>query len=503
MMIMMIKNNSYLMLILMLVSFDFASEISKKINRPYKEPGSIESLINSDTQYEELILVQLDLANDSLFNIVHSKIPALNLNVGPATYHRIFPREEFSRLTNIISSDSYHILKNPYSIPNDSRQYWVEIKQGGDTQGTYTEDDAISYTCDCLGGASDCVKLGWYSWYNPLDYWGEAWWGFNPPVHSYVNEIRVTVRGGQCDDLPLWSETYMGMRDENGNWSQDYELSVDYTDNLYVVPETWSEGMLMPIVGSEDNYVIDEVTLQFFYTCLYPDEPNYVVSSDGSYCDYVNISWEAPEDNDDILGYNLYRDLELINVFDSDVFNFVDYAASQNTMHEYCVASFGECGESEYSCNYGNIKDDAYNATNVNATDGLYQEVIVITWDSSENADQYKVYRDGIWLALVTSNSSLEFIDEYIDFETEYNYCVEAINECGNSNLICDTGYASYGLGDINEDGSLDVLDVVLIVNFIMGYDIPTSSQEWASDINNDETINIQDIILLVNMILD
>ena len=142
-----------------------------------------------------------------------------------------------------------------------------------------------------------------------------------------------------------------------------------------------------------------------------------------------------------------------------------------------------------------------HNAINVNATDGLYQEVIVITWDSSENADQYKVYRDGIWLALVTS--SLEFIDEYIDFETEYNYCVEAINECGNSNHICDTGYASYGLGDINEDGSLDVLDVVLIVNFIMGYDTPTSSQEWASDINNDETINIQDIILLVNMILD
>ena len=95
-----------------------------------------------------------------------------------------------------------------------------------------------------------------------------------------MNEIRVTVRGGQCDDLPLWSETYMGMRDENGNWSQDYELSIDYIDNLYVVPDTWSEGMLMPIVGSEDNYVIDQVTLQFFYTCLYPDSPNYVVSSD-------------------------------------------------------------------------------------------------------------------------------------------------------------------------------------------------------------------------------
>jgi len=495
--------NYYLILILISVSFHYASDISEKINRPYKEPGSIESLITPGVEYDELILVQLNLIDDSLFSVINTTIPELNLNIGLGSYHRIFPLEQFNRLEEIVPQDIYRVLKRPYSPPTNSRQYWVEVKQGSDTQGTYTENDAISYTCDCVGSASDCVKLGWYSWYNPLDYWGEAWWAYSPPQHTYVNEIRVTIRGAQCDDLPLWSETYMGMRDENGSWSEDYELSIEYTDNIYIVPEVWSEGMLMPIVGSEDNYVVDQVTLQFFYTCLYPDSPNYVVSSDGNYCDYVNISWEAPDDYDDILGYNLYKDQELINVLAPDVFNFVDYGANQSTAHEYCVASFGECGESEYSCNYGNIKDNAYDAVNVNATDGLYEDVIVVTWDSSENAEQYKIYRDGIWLALVTSNSSLEHIDEYIDFETEYNYCVEAINECGSSNFICDTGYASYGLGDINEDSSLDVLDVVLVINFIMGYDTPTNSQEWASDINNDGIINIQDIILLVSMILD
>ena len=60
----------------------------------------------------------------------------------------------------------------------------------------------------------------------------------------------------------------LGMRDENGYFSQDFLLSENYTDNLYVVPEIWSEGMLMPMVGSNDNYVVDEVTLQFFYSCL-------------------------------------------------------------------------------------------------------------------------------------------------------------------------------------------------------------------------------------------
>ena len=500
---MMIKNNYYLMLIFLLLSFIFPSDISKKINKSYKEPGAIESLITPGVEYDELILVQLDLIDDSLFSIISTTIPELNLNIGLGSYHRIFPVDQFNRLEEIAPSDVYRVLKRPYVLPNNSRQYWVEVKQGSDTQGTYTEDDAISYTCDCASGASDCVKLGWYSWYNPLDYWGEAWWAFSPPEHTYVNEIRVTVRGVQCDDLPLWSETYMGMRDENGNWSQDYELSINYTDNMFIVPEVWSENMLMPIVGSEDNYVVDEITLQFFYTCLSADSPNDVVSSDGSYCDHVNITWGSPDNSDDILGYNLYRDQMLINQLDNNTFIFLDYSASDNTTHEYCVASINECGESEYSCNHGSKKNDAYSVENVDASDGIYEEFVVITWDESENADSYKIHRDGIWLGIVNSNSDLEFIDNYIDFGVEHNYCIESTNECGNSSFICDIGYGSNGLGDINEDNSIDVLDVVSLVNIIMGYLEPTQAQLWASDLNNDDVINVQDIILLVSLILD
>ena len=81
----------------------------------------------------------------------------------------------------------------------------------------------------------------------------------------------------------------MGMRDENGSWSQDYELSINYTDNLFVVPEVWNEGMLMPIIGSEDNYVIDEITLQFFYSCDSSASPSNVNASDGVDCDYIDV----------------------------------------------------------------------------------------------------------------------------------------------------------------------------------------------------------------------
>ena len=57
-------------------------------------------------------------------------------------------------------------------------------------------------------------------------------------------------------------------------------------------------------------------------------------------------------------------------------------------------------------------------------------------------------------------------------------------------------------LGDVTNDGAIDVLDVVLVVNIIMEYTTPDSSQIWSADINNDGQINIQDIVLLVNIIL-
>ena len=148
----------------------------------------------------------------------------------------------------------------------------------------------------------------------------------------------------------------MGMRDESGYFSQDFLLSENYTDNLYIVPEIWSEGMLMPMVGSNDNYVVDEVTLQFFYSCLEPSSPVNIISSDELYCDHIDVSWEAVQFNEDVLGYNLYKDGELVAAFDSNVFNFSDYSAMENTIHEYCISSFGECGESEFSCNEGSLK---------------------------------------------------------------------------------------------------------------------------------------------------
>ncbi len=60
----------------------------------------------------------------------------------------------------------------------------------------------------------------------------------------------------------------------------------------------------------------------------------------------------------------------------------------------------------------------------------------------------------------------------------------------------------SYSLGDPNSDSIVDVLDLILIINNILGETDFSNAQFYASDLNFDGIINIQDIIQLINLIL-
>ena len=56
--------------------------------------------------------------------------------------------------------------------------------------------------------------------------------------------------------------------------------------------------------------------------------------------------------------------------------------------------------------------------------------------------------------------------------------------------------------GDVNEDSIIDILDLVQIINIILGNIDPSGMMFYLADMNSDNIINIQDIILIVNIIL-
>ena len=53
-------------------------------------------------------------------------------------------------------------------------------------------------------------------------------------------------------------------------------------------------------------------------------------------------------------------------------------------------------------------------------------------------------------------------------------------------------------IGDLNSDDSIDILDVVLAVNFVLSSDYSN-----IADLNSDDTVDVLDIILLINLILN
>jgi len=61
----------------------------------------------------------------------------------------------------------------------------------------------------------------------------------------------------------------------------------------------------------------------------------------------------------------------------------------------------------------------------------------------------------------------------------------------------------NYVPGDVNQDEAIDVLDLVVLINYILGNHELTTLEYYASDMNEDTIVNIQDIIIIINIILN
>ena len=57
--------------------------------------------------------------------------------------------------------------------------------------------------------------------------------------------------------------------------------------------------------------------------------------------------------------------------------------------------------------------------------------------------------------------------------------------------------------GDVNQDGFINIQDLVLLITFILNSNDPNDQEFQASDMNNDNILNILDIVLIVNIILN
>ena len=99
----------------------------------------------------------------------------------------------------------------------------------------------------------------------------------------------------------------------------------------------------------------------------------------------------------------------------------------------------------------------------------------------------------GGWdLYLADVNSSITWsMDEFI-----INTSMHELGACYFSGV-------SDPLGDLNQDGFINVIDIVMVVDFILSMQDPTDIEILLADLNSDEMIDVVDVVMIIDIILN
>jgi hypothetical protein len=120
---------------------------------------------------------------------------------------------------------------------------------------------------------------------------------------------------------------------------------------------------------------------------------------------------------------------------------------------------------------------------------------------------------DAVWRAAITAVSldgTALNSGQYTINSADITILAGVINTAGSHAIVVKAaGYPDALVtqsivtkGDVNNDGVINIQDVVITVNFALGKSTPTVAQFSAADYNADSNINIQDIVLIVNKAL-
>ncbi|MAV64287.1 MAG: hypothetical protein CBD97_00780 [Pelagibacteraceae bacterium TMED237] len=181
-----------------------------------------------------------------------------------------------------------------------------------------------------------------------------------------------------------------------------------------------------------------------------------------------------------------------------------------------CTPIWGDCGQGLGSCHYA-VNSSNYLQNEVdNLVDQYFENDCISSVCDCLDLPGNAICNSGLCeLAYCPTpnpagcfSSNQSCLDGYQCIQTG---CVPSFCDCNEiygewtCTEDCGGGICSLiqSIGDINNDGSINVSDIILLVSFILQIASPDSNQLIAADLNLDETLSVLDIVLLVNMILN
>ena len=128
--------------------------------------------------------------------------------------------------------------------------------------------------------------------------------------------------------------------------------------------------------------------------------------------------------------------------------------------------------------------------------------ILTVVWEDEVNPDiaHYEVFKQD---TMYVESTELQFNDVF-ELGDERVYKIRGVDENDNVGDFSEPFNIAYGeRGDINWDGTINILDVTNIIHNILFPNEDLSSEEfWAGDFNGDNEIDIVDVTPVVDIIL-
>ena len=124
---------------------------------------------------------------------------------------------------------------------------------------------------------------------------------------------------------------------------------------------------------------------------------------------------------------------------------------------------------------------------------------IFFKWPQINNSNSYKLYFNNQESEYESNQNSIVIED----FEWNSNYSWYVCGENESSDVIDCHDEVNFNIRALPLDypANVNILDVVSLISFVINIAQPSDNEFWAGDINQDRTLDILDIVLLIDII--
>lgn len=358
-----------------------------------------------------------------------------------------------------------------------------------------------------------------------------------PKIKVRDNELIIMY----MDDRSGWTSIYLNHSSDNGiNWSEDILISDQSYLQAYPDIEASQDGKLHLVYYSyNQNYSFNSVRYSYANSGSFDFELSIsagITNEVEEPCDCCQPDLEVVDSGDLYLAFrnNIenYRDHFLaIKTIESENFDQIIQVSNYNDFMGGCPSSGPslEISNDIVAIGYRVVENISsfINYANLDILE-FNNEVNVHVSDASQNYLDIAInnnYIHSVWIdeslgsmdifygahetgsdILVNVQRMNQNIEEspYVQKDPKLHwhndilFCIWSDQRMSNYQIYYRRSNTNLVLGDINSDGVIDILDIIMIVNIII-----SGQYNGLADLNSDGIINVLDIIQVVNIILN